>query len=177
VSGSRPWLIGLALLVAVSALVVLRTSDDPVRRPLPLPLAVTSVADGTVGGLVPDVTLRGRVRTSPSRDLRPGVLMLVAPSCDCVNALRQVVAEASRARLVTYVIEAGDSLRQAETLAAQAGGDVGPYADPAGTLAAAYRLRSPAALVLVRRDGVVTQVVPAVGPSLRLATALRALVS
>lgn len=175
-SGSRPWVVGLAAIVVVSALVVLRTPGETVRRPLPQPLASVPVAAGTVGGLLPDVTLRGRVRTSPARELRPGVLMLVPPSCGCVTALRQVVAAAARERLVTYVVEAGESLSQTEILAAQAGGDVGPYADPSGTLARTYRLRSPAALVLVRADGVVTQVIDAVGPSLRLAPALGALV-
>lgn len=175
-SGSRAWFVGLGLLVAVPALVLLRTSDAPVRRPGAAPLALTAVPDGAVGGLLPDVRLHGRVEDVAARELRPGVLMLVAPACDCVTSLRQVVAAAARLRLVTYVVAAGDSRDQAELLAAQAGGDVGPYADPSGALARAYRLHTAAALVLVRADGVVTQVVDAVGPSLQLLPALRGLV-
>jgi hypothetical protein len=102
--------------------------------------------------------------------------MLVAPSCDCLDALRHVVAAAAPLRLVTYVVEAGTSPAQVEGLAARAGGDVGPYTDPEGVLARTYGLRTDAALVLVRADGVVTRVVDAVGPTLRLDAALRELV-
>jgi hypothetical protein len=175
---TRAWLL-LLVPVAVLAvlLAVLRNGGEPAaRHPAPRPLASPAGAAGTVGGLLPDATLRGRVEEQPARSLRPGVVMLVAPGCRCVSAVRQVVAEAARYRLVTYLVESGESLRQVEVLAAQAGGDVGPFADPAGALAAAYGLRTAAALVLVRGDGVVTQVVGAVGPSLRLGTALRALV-
>jgi hypothetical protein len=163
---------------AAVAIVLLRTppSSAP-RHPEPGILASPAVAPGTPGGLLPDVVLRGRVRTTPSRELRPAVVLLIAPDCGCVTAVRQVVAAAARQRLVTYLVQAGDDLAQPELLAAQAGGDVAPYADPRGALAAAFRLRSKAALVLVRSDGVVTQVVGAVGPALRLDAALRALVT
>jgi len=120
--------------------------------------------------------LRGRSASVSARELRPAAVLLVAPSCDCLDAVRHVVTAAAPLRLVTYVVESGTSLRQAESLAARAGGDVGPYADERGTLAAAYRLRTDAALVLVRSDGVVTRVVDAVGPSLRLDAAMRELV-
>jgi hypothetical protein len=177
---ARAWAVVVgAVLLAAAAVVFLRTQPSPGRRPYPRPrlLASPAVAPGTVGGLLPDTTLRGRVRTAPARELRPGVVMLVRPDCGCVRALRQVVAAAAPLRLVTYVVESGDSLTQVESLAAQAGGDVAPYADPAGALAPAYGLRSQAALVLVRADGVVTQVIDAVGPALRLDAALRALVT
>jgi hypothetical protein len=179
--GERRRVLVVAVVAVVAALVavaVLRgPSDGRAAPPEPGILASPAVAAGRVGGLLPDVVLRGRIRPSQSRELRPAIVMLVAPDCGCVTALRQVVRDAARLRLVTYVVEAGDSLAQPESLAAQAGGDVAPYADPAGTLAAAYRLRTHAALVLVRSDGVVTQVVDAVGPALRLDTALRALVA
>lgn len=167
-------LVGAALL-GIAAVFAFRTPPAP-SRPGPGILASPGVAPGRAGGLLPDVVLRGRVRTTPARELRPGIVMLVRAHCDCETALRQVVSAAAGHRLVTYVVEAGDSLAQVELLAARAGGDVGPYADPTAALATAYRLRSAAALVLVRRDGVVTQVIDAISPALRLDVALRALV-
>jgi hypothetical protein len=172
----RAWLLLLVPVALVVGLLAFRNDATPARRhPAPRALASPGVAAGSVGGLLPDATLRGRVTPQQARALRPGIVMLVAPECRCVTAVRQVVAEAARYGLVTYLVESGESLRQVEVLAAQAGGDVGPFADPAGALARAYGLSSDAALVLVRADGVVTQVVGAVGPSLRLGTALRAL--
>jgi hypothetical protein len=173
----RAWLVVVAAVVAaVAAVLVLRSAgDDRAPRALPATLASPDVPAGRVGGLLPDVVLRGRVRTENARALRPAVVMLVAPDCRCVDAVRHVVREAAAFRLVTYLVQAGESLTQTEILAAQAGGDVGPYADPGGALATAYGLHTDAALVLVRGDGVVTQTVAAVGPSLRLGTALRGL--
>lgn len=166
----------VAVLAVLGVAFFLRSPAPRARRAAPRALASPAVAPGRIGGLLPDVVLRGSVTESTARSLRPAVVMLVAPSCDCLGAVRQVVAEAARARIVTYVVEAGSSLDQVRSLALQAGGDVGPYVDPGGVLAEAYGLRSSAALVLVRDDGVVTQVVDAVSPSLRLATALRGLV-
>ncbi|MDQ1710974.1 MAG: hypothetical protein QOE45_424 [Frankiaceae bacterium] len=172
-----PVVAGAVLAAVVVALLLRSPAGSPQRRPAAASLAAPVVAPGRVGGLLPDVTLRGRVRTANARELRPAVVMLVAPGCDCVEAVRHVVREAAAYRLVTYLVETGDSPAGTEILAARAGGDVGPYADPAGALAAAYGLRTDAALVLVRADGVVTQTVAAVGPALRLGTALAALVS
>jgi hypothetical protein len=145
--------------------------------PAPKPLASPVIGAGRVGGLLPDVLLTGRAQPDHARDLRPGVVMLVGPSCDCLTSVRQVVAATAREGLVLYLVEAGASLDQVLSLATRAGGRVGPYADPGGALARAYGLRTAAALVLVRDDGVVTQVVEAVGPSLRLTEPLRHLVS
>jgi hypothetical protein len=175
---ARAWLgIGAALVLVTALLVFLRSGPEGRPRPAPAPLASPAIAAGTVGGLLPDVLLTGRGGAVPARDLRPAVLVLAAPDCGCLEAVRQVVTAAAPVRVVTYVVEAGPSLEQAATLAARAGGDAGAFADPGGALARAYGLRSPAALVLVRSDGVVTQVVPAVAPSLSLDRALRGLVA
>jgi hypothetical protein len=174
---ARAWLAVAAVAgVAVAALVFLRTSPAPSARPSPGPLASPVVTPGAVGGLLPDVPLRGRFGVTQARQLRPAVVMLVRTGCDCVAAIRQVVAETAPLRIATYVVEAGTSFSFATSLAAQSGGEAGGFADPEGALAAAYRLRTDAALVLVRGDGVVHSVVAAIAPSLRLDPALRALV-
>lgn len=174
----RAWLaVAAVAAVALAGVVYLRTGEERRPRPDPGPLAAPSAAPGTVGGLLPDVALRGRYGVTPARQLRPAVLVLAAPACRCVEVVRQVVADATPRGVVTYVVQAGASADAAQLLAAQAGGDAGGFADPDGVLAATYRLRTDAALVLVRRDGVVTQVVAGVAPSLNLDSALRALVA
>jgi hypothetical protein len=174
----RAWLVVLAAAgLAVAAVVVLRTGETPSARPGSTTLASPLVTPGAVGGLLPDVTLHNTFGAPRARALRPAVLLLRGPGCECLDVVRQVVAAAARVRVVTYVVDAGQSSAGAETLAAQSGGEAGGFADPAGTLAARYGVRANATLVLVRRDGVVNQVVAAVAPSLRLDSALRALVA
>lgn len=167
--------VGLALTVAV--LLYLRTDPPPYTPRPPAELASPFLPPGAVGGLLPEVSLRNRQGPVDSRRLRPGVVFLVADDCACVEQIRQVVAEAAPFRLVTYVVHAGSDPSVAETLAAQAGGAAAGFADEQGVLATAYRLHTKAAVVLVRRDGVVTQVVAAVAPSLRLASSFAGLVA
>lgn len=168
--------VGAAFSLLFVAWFTTRPAPPPLSVP-PKPVASPLVPAGRVGGLLPDIVLSGRVQPSRARDLRPGVVVLVAPSCDCLAAVRQVVAAASRHGLVTYLVESGTSVGEVATLAVRAGGQVGPYADPGGALARAYGLHTTAALVLVRDDGVVTQVIDAVAPSLRLDQALERLVT
>jgi hypothetical protein len=164
--------LSVALALTVAVLLFLRTDPTPSAPIPPAQLASPLVTPGAVGGLLPDVTLRNHGGPTGSRRLRPGVVFLVANGCACIDQIRQVVAEAAPYRLVTYVVSAGADASFAESLAAQAGGQAAGFADENGVLASAYRLHTPAAVVLVRRDGVVTQVVAAVAPSLRLAPSL-----
>ena len=166
-----------AFAVLTAGLLYGRSGSERPPRPAPAALASPAATPGAVGGLLPDVSLRGRYGVTPARQLRPAVVMLARPGCDCVEIVRQVVEDATPAGVVTYVVVAGPATGDAERIAAQAGGDAGAFTDPDGALAAVYRLRTDAALVLVRRDGVVTQVVAGVAPSLQLGSALRALVA
>lgn len=175
---ARAWVTVVAVFALLTAgLLYLRSGGERAPRPAPLALASPAATPGAVGGLLPDVALQGRYGVTPARQLRPAVVMLTRPACDCVEIVRQVVEDATPAGVVTYVVVAAATPGDAERIAAQAGGDAGAFADPEGVLAAAYRLRTDAALVLVRRDGVVTQVVAGVAPSLQLRSALRALVA
>ena len=175
---ARAWLVVTAVVALLAGgLGYLRTGNGARRvRPGPAPLASPSFAPGTVGGLLPDVVLDGRNGGTPARGLRPAVLLLTRPGCGCVTVVRQVVADATPLGIVTYVITAGP-VADAERVAVQAGGDAGAFADPGAVLATTYGLRTDAALVLVRSDGVVTQVVAGVAPSLRLDRSLRALLA
>ncbi len=152
-----------------------RGTTPPPPAPDAAPLATPAAVPGRAGGLLPDAELSGRIRPERSRELRPGVFLLVAPDCGCLAAVRKLARDTAPLGLVTYVVQAGADRRQVDRLAAAAGGRMAPYADPAGVLASTYRLRSPAALVLVRADGIVTRVIDAVGSSLRLGAALREL--
>lgn len=169
---ARGWLIaGVALALATAAILVLRTDSRPVSPPARVPLASPVTAPGEVGGLLPDVVLGG----APARSLRPAVVFLVGEGCACVAEVRRVVAAAAPLRIVTYVV--APDATDAQRIAAQSGGQAAGFADPGGALASAYGVRANVTLVLVRRDGVVNQVVAAVAPSLRLGPALRALVA
>lgn len=175
---AKAWLVvavGLALTTA--AVVYLRGGGEAGPRPERGPLASPAFAPGTVGGLLPDVSLANRNGVTQARGLRPAIVLLVGDGCDCLEVVRQVVAEAAPLRIPTYVVVEGSAAGAAESLAARSGGEAGGFADPGGALARAYGVRANATLVLVRRDGVVNQVVPAVAPTLRLRPALRALVA
>lgn len=174
----RAWLVvGAVFVVLLTGLVFLRSGNEPRPRAEPGPLASPASSPGAVGGLLPDLVLHGRTGTARARQLRPAVLLLAAPGCGCVEIVRQVVADATPVGVVTYVVMAGQGTGAAERIAVQAGGSAAGFADPDGVLARTYGLRTEAALVLVRADGVVTQVVAGVAPSLQLGKALRALVA
>ena len=169
---ARAWVVaGVVLALTTAAILAFRDGSPPLPPPARAPLASPAVTPGTAGGLLPDVVLGN----APVRSLRPAVLFLVGTGCACVTEVRQVVAAAAPLRLTTYVVAPGAG--DAQRIAAQSGGRAAGFADPGGALAAAYGVRHNVTLVLVRADGVVSQVVPAVAPSLRLDPALRALVA
>ena len=176
---ARAWLVVVAVVALLTGgLVFLRTGNEVRARPQPGALASPAVAPGVVGGLLPDMILHSRYGQTPARQLRPAVVLLTRADCDCVRVVRQVVADATPLGIVTYVVVKGRRVEDAVRIAAQAGGDAAGFADPAGVLDATYGpVTTDAALVLVRRDGVVTQVVAGVAPSLQLGRALRALVA
>ncbi|HVE63319.1 MAG TPA: hypothetical protein VNB94_05915 [Mycobacteriales bacterium] len=170
-------IVGLAVLGMTLGLLTRVGGVDPMR-PRSLPLARTSIAAGQVGGLLPPASLLDRTGDRRASDLeRPGIVALVPPSCACLDGLKRVVTTAAQFGLITHLVEAGRDPAQVRSLAGRAGGDLQPLIDPAGVLAAAYDATPTLTLLLLRADGVITEIKRGVAPSLDLRPALRRLLS
>jgi hypothetical protein len=123
------------------------------------PLATTTAAAGSVGGLLPAVTLTTTAGDRvPAESLRPALVALLPPHCDCAPLLSAMARQAASLQLRLVVI--GPSLPDAEIAALPgqlSATNVSPLYDPAGTLASTYAAHGVTALVL-GRDGTVTYV-------------------
>jgi hypothetical protein len=167
----------LALLAAAvfgSLSVVLIPRPGP-SRPGPQPLASPTVAPGSAGGVLPDLTLAGARGPVHLRALRPAVLAVVPAGCECPDALEHSFREASEYGVGMSVL--GESA-QARQLSAVAGGiGNGTVQALTGDLRAVTRAYRPTGLtlLLVRADGVVTDVLRDVGPDLHAELALAGL--
>ncbi|MEO6713237.1 MAG: hypothetical protein ABIM89_07390 [Mycobacteriales bacterium] len=128
---------------------------------------------GGVGGALPDTVLTRGSRSIPARDLRPAVLMLAKPGCNCVRAMRHVVAQSDGSGVRVYVI--GVSGREVHRIAAEARGDVVALVDETAAVYGHYASGSDATLLLVRRDGIVVGIIDQVDRDLPLRSQLPAL--
>lgn len=131
------------------------STTHPTVAAVPLVLAAPSVTVGTVGGLVPDVTLAGRTGPTGARDLRPAVLAVATPDCACGAALAHLAQQAAADGLTIYLI--GSRARQSdlEALAAAAGSDnVRVMIEENATLTTAFS-RGALSAVAVHADGVI----------------------
>lgn len=153
-------LIGLVLLVLASfasLLVVVLPGGSPLAPPAPL--AQPPVAPGRAGGLLPDVSLRdARGQPLPLRDVRPGVVLVVADRCDCAALIEEYTAATAEARVRLLVV--GETvLPDLPTQLVR--GRVVAVTDP-GRLLAAGLDPAPSgqpAAVLVESDGTINRVV------------------
>lgn len=138
-------------LSTVSVLLVPRPSRSQ------LPLAVTSARAGAVGGLLPDVSLEGPVRTVAARSIRPTVLLVLpAAGCACEGLVREAVRSAGGVGIVPWLV-VGDRSAHAAELSRTARRSGGLTAvDSAGAIAQALDATGPM-LVLVHADGVIGQ--------------------
>jgi hypothetical protein len=126
------------------------------------PLADPSAPAGTVGGLLPGTELQG-VGTVWSLALRPTVLVLVPTSCDgCGRTLLSLQEVADQAGVRLTLVGRPGQEAQLESLSAVVGGlSRTVLLDPDATLVSAYGTEPASGdltVVLVRADGVVTQV-------------------
>ncbi|MDQ1708978.1 MAG: hypothetical protein QOG49_363 [Frankiaceae bacterium] len=139
----------------------------------PLRLSAIARPDG-VGGLVEDAQVQRGSRMISTRELRPAILALVPRRCDCADRLRDAASDADGRGVPMYVV-GSNGLRQANGLAAAAGKDVVPIVDRSGVLENRYHPGLYAMLLLVRRDGVVTEIVDGVPLDIDLGKRLPAL--
>lgn len=145
---------GLALLAVLVAAVAVVAPGLIVPASRPAPLAHPTAPAGTVGGLLPPVSLQVAGGRRQARALRPVVLALVPDSCRCpaaVGALAQATGRYGVPLVLIAPASQGAALMQAAP-----GGRVFT-ADDGGALSAAYRPQGLTA-VLVRADGVVAEV-------------------
>jgi hypothetical protein len=113
---------------------------------------------GQLGGLLPDGVLRGRQHDKAVRDLRPAVVLLVQYPCECAGRVQHVATQADGEKVRVYLV-GFHGRTQVDRLAQAGGRNVVPLVDDANTLSRVYHTGSRATLLLVRRDGVVTEIV------------------
>jgi hypothetical protein len=144
-------------LVAVVATVLTVMGPRSAGPPPPLPLPTTTVADGAMGGLLPDVRLTdANGLTVSARSLRPSVLAILPPGCGCGDLVREAARNAATVNVPLYALVPvvqtadGDSLN----------GQLQPTAilrDPSGDVATALT-PSALTLVLLNRNGTIESV-------------------
>jgi hypothetical protein len=157
----------IALAAVVFALLAVDGRTHPEASPGPL--ARPSAAVGSVGGLLPDVTLTTTNGTKvAARSLRPALIALLPAHCNCAATVRSLAGQAEEVqlRLVVVAPDAPDA-----EIAALPGQlhytDVVAAYDSGGRLATTYGSSAVTALIL-GRDGVVTYLQPDVTATTRL---------
>lgn len=178
--------IALLVLLAVSLLVsfaagfnaLLGANPPPhTARPQALPLADPQVPAGQPGGLLPAVDVTASGRTISARDLRPAVVLLAPPGCDCDAQVHSLVGQAQAYRLSVYLIGPPAQHSSLANLAAGPGQAVPVVVDdPSGTFATTYEPQELTA-VLVAADGVIERVVTGIDADTHLEAQLRPLVA
>jgi hypothetical protein len=129
---------------------------------------VPTPAIGQVGAPLPDKTLLIAGRPAPLRSLPPAVLALIPAGCQCATALRQLVKQATKARVALYFVGTGGAIGQLRRLAAQAGQHPARVATDARNVLGATYKPSGLTAILVRADGAVAGVEAALRPGLAL---------
>ncbi|WP_131788041.1 hypothetical protein [Protofrankia symbiont of Coriaria ruscifolia] len=153
----------LIVLAALGAMVPLILAHPrPLAPQGAVPLASTTALPGTVGGLLPEVTLNTARTSRSATDLRPALIVLLPVACECPDAVHEIVGQTREGTPIpTYLVAPWiddpslDSLvRQPDAAARLAVG----YSDPGSSLARLYRAdpRQPT-LLLVAADGRLVQ--------------------
>ncbi|WP_131749104.1 hypothetical protein [Frankia sp. Cppng1_Ct_nod] len=154
------FLIIIGTLGAMAPLVL--THPRPVPAQVTVPRASTTARAGTVGAPLPDYQLITGREYRAASDLRPALIVLLPATCDCANAIHDIVGQAREgAPVPTYLVapRVDDPLLNELTRQPQAGGGfaVG-YSDPNGSLARLF-LADPEqpTLLLIAADGRLVQ--------------------
>jgi hypothetical protein len=161
--------LSVACAVAVAQLFMVRERPRQLVAQAPLRSAPAGLT-GQPGGLLPDVRLIRRDGPISARELRPAVLLVVASRCECTDKVRHVVAQTAGHPVQLYLV--GDR-SDVTALAGVAGGAVVGLADDGGALSRAYLGQADAAVVLVRANGLVSEIIGGIATSLQLDPAIR----
>lgn len=175
---SAPLIVAVLVFVGIFGVLLALLGPSRTPRMAAQPLAsAPSAPVGAVGGLlVQDMVVVGG-RLVDARTLRPTVFVLLPDPCRCTEEVRTVVHEAASYNLATYLVPSGQApTGEVDSLASEAAeGLASVVLDPHAALRASYHPHGVSA-VLVRADGIVTQVVRDVAPSTRLENVLQKLV-
>jgi len=130
----------------------------PVTPPVALRLAAPAASAGTTGGLLPDDQLTASNGVASARDLRPGLVAILGPGCDCAHAVAALSREASLSALAVYVVGTPPQADQVDQLIQISRSNVHGLIDTSGQLIAAYEPHG-LTVVPVHADGVTDAVV------------------
>lgn len=169
-----PVVLGALVLAAIYSVVMLVVASPRAEAPRGIALARPTVAAGRVGGLLPAVTLLDVDGTARSvRTLRPAVLLLAPAHCRCAGMAKASASAAEHSRLSLTIVGTNLPRRPAGVSSSLAA----LRSEPTGKLLAAYGAAHGPVTVLVRADGVVTQVLPRLPASGTLDDDVRALLT
>jgi hypothetical protein len=168
---SGPLIIAVLLVVGLvgSTLGVLRPRQAT-DGPAALPLARAAAPAGQVGGLLPAAEISVDGAPGSSRDLRPAVVVIGAPGCDCERQLDALFAQIQSYELRMYL------LGEAELAHRVGNGTAAAVVDNTGSLSATFGGAGITA-VLVHADGVIRAVHRDLPPEARLEPELAPLAS
>lgn len=139
----------LALATVVFAVLTFgapRPQPQPVRAPV---AASVAAAPGTVGGLMPDVTVQTLAGETSTRDFRPGLIALVPLRCDCTELISDLAGQAEEVALPLVVVAPAAKDAEVYALPHQVHrGQVVPVFDANGTLARTFKASGVTAVVV-----------------------------
>ncbi len=170
--------VGACLLLAattIASIVVTGSrhgSDRPAKQPI---AARATVADGRVGGLLPDAVVVAGPTDVHLRALRPAMIALVPPHCGCAQLLDTLAGQAEEYHLDLLLVGSDSSDQLASLAAGVRRGHAVALRDD-GSLAQTYAAQGVTVLLLAA-DGRVTSVQRAVVPAVRLEPQLSAMVA
>jgi len=167
---SGPILVAVLVFVGlVGSMLAILGPHQVHRTPRTLPLAQqTSPPVGELGGLLPATELLVGGLQKNSRELRPGVLALIPPACECVPLLDDLFRQVKEYGYPMYLVGSEAMRTEIERTARDVGnGTAAPVVDPSGTLTATYAARG-ITVLLVHADGILGAVFRELAPGVRL---------
>jgi hypothetical protein len=161
------------VVVAVSGAIGAWIVGPHAAPPPAAPLATTNPEPGHVGGLLPQTTLADGATPISSRSLRPAVIALVPPSCsECSDLLQSLSAQVEPFGVSLVAVGATSQADELDSYLTELGTTrLSALTDPQGALRDAYAADG-TTLLLVRADGVVTEVMSSPAPDVHLERSL-----
>ncbi|HEX7107251.1 MAG TPA: hypothetical protein VF218_14880 [Acidothermaceae bacterium] len=165
--------VAVALFAATATLVTTR-GVAPARPPVPLKLAAPAAPAGAAGGLLPDATLTTDTGATSARDLRPGVVGVVTPGCNCRAAVGELARLAATNALPLYLVGSPAQRGELDKLMAVSPPNVHALVDQSGAFTASYAATG-LTVIPVYADGVTAAAISDFTPQTSLGPVLASL--